>query len=108
MAKSMTKTGSVVRRGQTTKPGGSMKTRLGGALVVATAVALAAPGTIAFAANKAGGSCKVAGQISGKLTCTAKGRKKVWSVTPVTTAAPVTTATLSRSSCMTYLRPNGS
>ena len=43
-------------------------------------VALVTPQTAAFAAAKAGGSCKVVGQSSGTLVCATKGKKNVWAV----------------------------
>jgi ABC-type branched-subunit amino acid transport system substrate-binding protein len=47
---------------------------------------------ISFAADKAGGACKSVGAKSGNLTCTAKGRKKVWVAGAAATAAAPTTA----------------
>src|SRR4051794_23909429 len=63
-------------------------------LALLTGVALSLPVTSALAASapKAGQTCKVVGQKSGKLVCKANGRKKVWATAPTTVPVPVTTA----------------
>lgn len=71
------------------------------ALVAVAAMALPVTSAMAAASPKAGQSCKVVGQKSGKLVCTAKGRKKVWAAAPATTLAPVTTAAASGGSATT-------
>ncbi len=69
-----------------------MKHKLGHVIVLGLIVGVAVPSGVAFAATvKSGGTCKTVGQSSGALTCTLKGRKKVWAATPVT-AAPTTVA----------------
>lgn len=57
------------------------------AVAAGVLLAVTALPSISLAAAKAGGTCTKAGEKSGALVCTAKGRKKVWATAP---AVPTT------------------